>query len=241
MPQSDWLWCQNCQGLFFGGTATSVCPAGNGHDGSTSGNYTLDTEPADPGQHNWRWCQKCQGLFFGDSPGLCAAGGEHDGSVSGDYSLRTDLPAPTGERGWRWCHRCGGLFYSQNTTTGWCPRGGGHDYGPSSDYTLRRVARVTDAVATNELPGGGGRRFLLSVQGAGVTPGRAAETKVVVAGVGRRIAAGRVTATRTGELSWAVEVHNVNCGEELVATVRDEATGVESDAFAFSAMCPEVP
>jgi len=48
--QSNWRWCNNCQGLFFGGgQATSRCPEGGTHAPqaqSGSGNYTLPHEPA---------------------------------------------------------------------------------------------------------------------------------------------------------------------------------------------------
>jgi hypothetical protein len=40
--QSNWRWCNRCQGLFFGGNVTYPdCPNGGAHDGSTSGNYSL--------------------------------------------------------------------------------------------------------------------------------------------------------------------------------------------------------
>ncbi len=39
--QSDWRWCNKCQGLFFGGNPNPVCPAGGGHVKVGSGNYSL--------------------------------------------------------------------------------------------------------------------------------------------------------------------------------------------------------
>jgi hypothetical protein len=39
--QSNWRWCNKCQGLFFGGNAGSVCPAGGPHSKVGSGNYSL--------------------------------------------------------------------------------------------------------------------------------------------------------------------------------------------------------
>jgi hypothetical protein len=39
--QAGWKWCAKCQGLFFGGNGTSVCPAGGAHDGGGSANYLL--------------------------------------------------------------------------------------------------------------------------------------------------------------------------------------------------------
>lgn len=96
--QSQWSWCQKCQGLCYGPQlGSSVCPAGGQHDGSASGNYTLDTE-AGPvtaeDQRGWRWCSACQGLFFaGNATSTCPAGGAHNGSSSGAYVVR--MPATT--------------------------------------------------------------------------------------------------------------------------------------------------
>jgi hypothetical protein len=48
--QSDWRWCDKCQGMFFGpGVVNSRCPAGGTHRApaqSHSGNYSLPHEPA---------------------------------------------------------------------------------------------------------------------------------------------------------------------------------------------------
>ncbi len=91
--QSQWSWCQKCQGLCYGPQlGSSVCPAGGPHDGSASGDYTLDTEAgpvsADD-QRGWRWCSSCQGLFFAGNPSsTCPAGGAHNGSTSGAYVVR---------------------------------------------------------------------------------------------------------------------------------------------------------
>jgi hypothetical protein len=45
--QSDWRWCNKCQGLFYGGgVANSRCPAGGTHsDPALSGNYSLPHQP----------------------------------------------------------------------------------------------------------------------------------------------------------------------------------------------------
>ena len=141
MSQSEWRWCHKCQGMFFMGNATSgFCPAGDAHESSGSGDYTLETDPGDPGQHNWRWCNLCSGLFFAGFPttGSCPApkAGGHNWSGSGDYSVHYG-PNPPGEQGdWRWCHRCQGLFFSGNPTSGFCPAGGGHDYANSENYRV---------------------------------------------------------------------------------------------------------
>lgn len=88
--QSNWRWCNKCQGLFFAGNfTTGTCPAGGGHDYTGSLNYTLNNFSLLGGDNNWRWCAKCQGLFTIAfvlvSP--CPAGGTHDASGSGTYTL----------------------------------------------------------------------------------------------------------------------------------------------------------
>jgi hypothetical protein len=96
--QSEWRWCNKCQGLFYGPAATtSACPAGGTHSPqaqSGSGNYSLphNVPPSPDSQSDWRWCSKCQGLFFGDGQAAssCPAGGTHSPqaqSGSGNYSL----------------------------------------------------------------------------------------------------------------------------------------------------------
>jgi hypothetical protein len=46
--QSDWRWCDKCQGLFFaaGQATTGSCPAGGQHEKGISGNYTLRHVPS---------------------------------------------------------------------------------------------------------------------------------------------------------------------------------------------------
>jgi hypothetical protein len=39
--QSNWRWCNKCQGLFFGGNPNPKCPAGGAHNKTGSGNYSL--------------------------------------------------------------------------------------------------------------------------------------------------------------------------------------------------------
>jgi hypothetical protein len=96
--QSEWRWCSNCHGLFYGGNvAASSCPVGGTHSPpgqSRSWNYSLPANlPLDPGrQSEWRWCNKCQGLFHGPAAvtSRCPAGGTHappEQSGSWDYSL----------------------------------------------------------------------------------------------------------------------------------------------------------
>ena len=120
--QSDWRWCNKCQGLFF--STSGVCPAGGSHaDPTVSGslNYVLPHD-TDGDQSGWHFCSKCQGLFFGDS-GVCPAGGTHsDPATSGSYNYV--LPHETdrgGQPGWRFCSKCQGLFYGASATRGVCP------------------------------------------------------------------------------------------------------------------------
>jgi hypothetical protein len=48
--QRNWKFCTKCNGLFFnGGGVTGVCPAGEGHDPTGSGDYALMAE-SDPNE-----------------------------------------------------------------------------------------------------------------------------------------------------------------------------------------------
>jgi hypothetical protein len=90
--QHGWKWCQNCQGFLGTNQPTSHCPAGAGatHDGSQSGDYTLNNgTPAPCELSNWFWCNKCQGLFYGinNTTGPCPAGTTHDRTGSGNYGV----------------------------------------------------------------------------------------------------------------------------------------------------------
>jgi len=132
--QSEWRWCNKCQGLFYGANKTSgYCPNGGGHDYEGSGNYSISYLNKD-GQNSWRWCNKCQGLFYaGNSNGWCSAGGQHNSSQSYDYILSTN---GVHQKNWRWCNKCEGLFFAGNNSNGVCPRGNGHDLKGSMDYCL---------------------------------------------------------------------------------------------------------
>jgi hypothetical protein len=104
--QPGWLWCNWCQGLFFGKGQPSHCPGNlqsfapyktgphNGSDGSdiyllpysgAEGGWSIGNPPL---QSGWLWCKNCQGLFHassGTSAGLCPAliaPGQHNGSDS---------------------------------------------------------------------------------------------------------------------------------------------------------------
>jgi hypothetical protein len=153
--QRDWRWCHKCQGLYFGGNPSPVCPAGGSHENVGSGNYGLphNVAASDPHlQDDWRWCNKCQGLFFGGGLGSsrCPAGGTHappNQSGSGNYSLPHNVPetyvlpedvpgpAPSLQANWRWCHKCQGLYFAGNPGPV-CPAGGPHENVGSGNYSL---------------------------------------------------------------------------------------------------------
>ena len=141
--QTNWRWCQKCQGLCFGGHPASVlCPTGGAHDLSASWNYALSIdEPTYPGQDNWRWCNKCEGLVYngGPSPGPCPAGAFHDLSQSANYRLGSGKVGHPGQALWKWCQKCQGLGFSGSTSPGACAAGGVHDYSASANYTLVHV------------------------------------------------------------------------------------------------------
>jgi hypothetical protein len=136
--QSNWRWCNKCQGLFFGGSqAESDCPAGGAHAEpaqSGSGNYSLphNAPPSPSRQSEWCWCNKCQGLFYGPAVAAssCPAGGTHSPqaqSGSGNYSLPHIVPTSSEmQSGWRWCDKCQGLFFGEGLAGSQCPAGGTH-------------------------------------------------------------------------------------------------------------------
>jgi hypothetical protein len=128
--QSDWRWCNKCQGLFFAGANLGVCPAGGTHNASGSGDYALNTGGS--GQSNWRWCSQCQGLFFaGNNLGVCPLH-SHDDVGSGNYVLST---SGSGQANWRWCNKCQNLFFAGNSL-GVCAAGGTHNDSGSGNYIL---------------------------------------------------------------------------------------------------------
>jgi Dual-action HEIGH metallo-peptidase len=137
--QGNWRWCDKCQGMFFAGNGSSVCPAGGTHEAGVSFNYRLLHEVApDPDlQGNWRWCHKCQGMFFaGNGSSRCPAGGTHEAGVSFNYSLFHEVGFGPGlQDNWRWCHKCQGLFFAGNGGSV-CPAGGAHEASVSFDYSL---------------------------------------------------------------------------------------------------------
>jgi hypothetical protein len=141
--QSNWRWCDKCQGLWFAGNPSKgSCPADHGdHSHSGSSNYTLTANaPAiTPGvQTNWRWCDKCQGLWFaGNAPsmGACPAGGGHTHPSSDAYTLNYHIGSPV-QSNWRWCNKCQGLWFAGNPSQGTCPGGGDHTHSGSEDYSL---------------------------------------------------------------------------------------------------------
>jgi hypothetical protein len=149
MFQENWKWCNQCQGLFFGGNNTlGSCPATNGHHNDTgSGNYTLSLATSGGGQSDWKWCNQCEGLFFAgnNTLGVCpATNGQHNDTNSGDYTLAT---SGTGQSDWKWCNQCQGLFYSGGGTRGVCPATHGpHNDTNSGDYVMFQLSGNTNYI-----------------------------------------------------------------------------------------------
>jgi hypothetical protein len=152
--QSDWRWCNKCQGLFFGGgLANSQCPVGGTHappQQSGSGNYSLPHNAPENAQRqsDWRWCNKCQGLFFGGglANSHCPVGGTHappQQSGSGNYSLPHNVADDAQHQSdWRWCNKCQGLFFGGGLANSHCPVGGTHappQQSGSGNYSLPHV------------------------------------------------------------------------------------------------------
>jgi kumamolisin len=140
--QTNWRWCNKCQGLAFAGNASlGPCPAGGNHDHTGSGDYFLveNAAPGSSAQNDWKWCNKCQGLAFAGnpSPGRCPAGGTHDHTGSGNYVLSFFAASSQGgQSNWRWCNKCQGLAFAGNASLGSCPAGGNHDHTGSGNYVL---------------------------------------------------------------------------------------------------------
>lgn len=151
--QTGWLWCSQCQGLWFGGNGPSnkPCPIGANrvHSSSGSGRYTLAQMGRGDGadQWNWAWCQYCQGLWYtgNSTAGYCPARGAagHSSQGSSNYGvLKPDscvLSCP-GQLYWAWCHKCQGLWYAGSPTVssggGYCPASGSHSVSGSGVYSL---------------------------------------------------------------------------------------------------------
>jgi hypothetical protein len=136
--QSNWKLCSKCQGLFYSGISSGVCPAGGSHQAAGSANYSLLHDVrGSSGQDNWHWCSKCQGLAYaGVSSGVCPAGANHDSS-SYDYVLLHDVAMTDAQANWRWCNKCQGLLCA-GTYDGVCPAGGTHNV-QSDDYNMINV------------------------------------------------------------------------------------------------------
>lgn len=134
--QRGWRWCKKCEVLFYAPLG-STCPAGGGHDASTSACYLPYTDGQGGTQDKWRWCKRCGAMFFsGNGAGRCVGGVGHDASGSGQYFLATNTPPKPSQVGWRWCRNCQSLFWGGGGG-GVCPNGGKHDGNGSSNYGLR--------------------------------------------------------------------------------------------------------
>jgi hypothetical protein len=160
--QSGWVWCAQCEGLWFSGNPSDgSCPfLGTGqqtappHTTIGSGDYTIKfTGDGGNGQDGWYWCVNCQGMFFnpyGDTVeiGLCPAFTRYSGlghrRLWGSYRIE-QLPNLDGgprQTGWRWCSRCAGLWFIGNKSSGRCwGNDVGHTSGNSGNYALRVAPR----------------------------------------------------------------------------------------------------
>ena len=145
-PQEGWRWCKKCEGLWFadgGADRQGKCPAGDDHDASDSGKYSLAHNDDDAkGQAGWRWCKKCEGLWFADGgadrKGKCVVDGGHDATASGKYTLIHNDEDAAGQQDWRWCKKCEGLWFAGGgpDRQGKCPAGDSHDDTDSGKYTV---------------------------------------------------------------------------------------------------------
>jgi M6 family metalloprotease-like protein len=146
--QAGWLWCNKCQGLFYGGAGSTggPCPEDGGKHRTPPDayNYMMVSGVTEPSRQTaWRWCQKCMGLFYGpnQAASFCrnTTGGPNHSAAGSDYSLRMDVPSAPGQHEWRWCRKCQGLFYGPNQGDSNCPKDGLlHDGSASSNYAMVR-------------------------------------------------------------------------------------------------------
>ncbi|WP_051794470.1 hypothetical protein [Streptomyces sp. NRRL S-87] len=70
--QRHWAFCKKCLELFWDGLPDrkGVCPAGGGHDGAGSFDFSLPHHvPATPNaQDGWRFCEHCMAMFWDGDP-----------------------------------------------------------------------------------------------------------------------------------------------------------------------------
>jgi hypothetical protein len=114
--QSQWRFCQQCSGMFFGNPTNDVVDkidAGfcvnplpeHEHHHITQGfesTLTFEDGPAPPNtQPNWFFCRKCNGLFFvavGGDAGVCPKDRlGHDSTGSVNFHLPHNIPETPGD------------------------------------------------------------------------------------------------------------------------------------------------
>lgn len=145
--QSEWAFCRECMGLYYGPWGGGVCPNGFGpHVGyqSISYNYRLlhDYGGSSGVQANWQVCDRCSILWYGPNQytSACPAGGGHTAIASYNYDLYYGRPGANGfQVDWAWCLNCQGLFYLPDEGSSHCPSfygQGPHDGGASFNYGL---------------------------------------------------------------------------------------------------------
>lgn len=98
--QADWLACDKCSTVYYGGHPTQgCCPTGGAHESVRGSALALRLGEDYPGAQGWwSWCARCEGLFFAGEDavrlqgeeamaGCCPAGGAHSRKGSGVYSV----------------------------------------------------------------------------------------------------------------------------------------------------------
>jgi hypothetical protein len=128
--QTDWRFCNKCDGLFYDGSSQKgICPSGGGHV-SQGFNFELpfNTAAEHDTQKDWRFCNKCNGMFYDGYPqkGSCPSGSGHV-SQGNNFVLHHDTAASKmAQPDWRFCNKCNGMFYNGYSQKGRCPAGAGH-------------------------------------------------------------------------------------------------------------------
>lgn len=81
--EPDWAFCNKCMEMFWNGLPDrkGVCPAGGGHDGNRSFDFSLPygLPPTSTMQEGWRFCERCMAMFWAGNnvgpTGVCPGSG----------------------------------------------------------------------------------------------------------------------------------------------------------------------
>lgn len=136
--QPGWRLCSKCQVLTLTAFDTAICAAGDIHDVSRSGSYTVLPSDAAQGSRGWRACRKCRAMVLGVvSAGRCRDGTAHDPTGSHAYQVPDGDSAVGLDLSWHWCRRCQGLVAADKPSFGGvCFDGAAHDYTEGRHYGL---------------------------------------------------------------------------------------------------------